>query len=163
LDTASCPSTSLSEFYRFALLLSGSVPAAEAALAAAFGEAGEHLCQMRSEGQRRVCLAMHIRQYCLAHEEAVESKAPRLLREPSGEGVPEVLKIEAYILAQRFRRLPEPGRSALALFYLDLFEVGEIAALLQMRLEELGAALGRARGQLQEALRAAPAPEPVPA
>jgi RNA polymerase sigma-70 factor (ECF subfamily) len=162
LDTASCPSTILSEFYRFALLLCGSVPAAEAALVAAFGEAEEHLGQMRSEDQRRVWLAMHIRRHCLAREQGAEAKAPRLLREVSGEGVPEVLKIEAYILAQRFQRLPEPERSALALFYLDLFEVSEIASFLQMKLEDLGALLGRARGRLQDSLRAAVA-EPVPA
>jgi DNA-directed RNA polymerase specialized sigma24 family protein len=160
LDTASCPSTILSEFYRFALLLCGSVPAAEAALGAAFGEAEEHLGQMRSEDQRRAWLAMHIRRLCLAQEKASGVKAPRLLRDASGEGVPEVLTIEAYILAQRFHRLPEPERSALALFYLDLFEVSEIASLLQMKLEDLGAVLGRARGHLQDALRAA---EPVPA
>jgi DNA-directed RNA polymerase specialized sigma24 family protein len=66
--------------------------------------------------------------------------------------VQEVLEIEAYIVAQRFRQLPEPERSALALFYLDLFPPPEIAQLLRVDLEELGEILSRGRSELRRLL-----------
>jgi DNA-directed RNA polymerase specialized sigma24 family protein len=50
------------------------------------------------------------------------------------------------------------GRSALALFYLDLFTPEEIAQLLKMKLEELGATLAEARTRLQESLDGAKPP-----
>ena len=65
----------------------------------------------------------------------------------------EILTIEAFIVAQRFSTLPEPERSALALFYLELFEPAEIARLLKLPLEELAAALGRGRTLLSEAMQ----------
>ena len=71
-----------------------------------------------------------------------------------------MLDIEAYLLAQRFHLLPEPGRSALALFYLNLFSTEKIADLLEMPIEKLAGTLGRARALLQESLREGRAPEP---
>jgi len=80
--------------------------------------------------------------------------APRLIREDgSGSPASEVLGIEAYIVAQRFHQLPEPERSALSLIYLDLFDVSTICEVLGLTLEELASVLGRARTQLQEALK----------
>ena len=78
-------------------------------------------------------------------------EAPRLLREapPEVEGS-EVLGIEAYILAQRFHHLPEPERSALALFYLDLFDTTEIAQIVNLSLEQLADTLSRARLLLKD-------------
>jgi DNA-directed RNA polymerase specialized sigma24 family protein len=57
-------------------------------------------------------------------------------------------------MAQRFHRLPEPERTALALFYLELFELEEIAQLLKLDEEQLAATVGRARELLQNELRA---------
>ncbi len=74
---------------------------------------------------------------------------------PPGGGQPRVLKIEAFLLAQRFHGLPEPERSALALFYLDFFTVAEIAELLKMTLETLAETLGAARGLLAQSLQPA--------
>ena len=82
--------------------------------------------------------------------------APRLIRDSAPEeSDPEVLKIEAYILAQRFHLLPEPERSALAFFYLDLFDTEGIAELLGVTVEELAALLARARPMLKEGMREA--------
>ena len=98
-------------------------------------------------------MAMRIRQYfqCAGAGNGFPTP-PRLLREGSGEDT-EVLEIEAYILAHHFHLLPEPERSALALFYLELFELSEIAELLQMRLEDLATTLGSARKRLHDSLK----------
>jgi DNA-directed RNA polymerase specialized sigma24 family protein len=50
--------------------------------------------------------------------------------------------------------LPEPERSALGLFYLDLFSVEEIAELLKMDIDVLSDTLGAARDLLQKSLGA---------
>ena len=85
-----------------------------------------------------------------------DALAPRLLREESLEA-PEILEIEAYLVAQRFHGLPEPERTALALFYLDLLTPAESAKLLAVALEEYCNLLGRARLRLHESLHAAAA------
>jgi DNA-directed RNA polymerase specialized sigma24 family protein len=157
LQNAVFPSATLAEFYRFALLLTGRAAVAELVLSAALAEAGTQLDQMRGESRRLAWLAQRIRARCLQSNEQNPARlVPRLLREPQRPGEPiELLGIEAYILAEHFHSLAEPGRSALALFYLDLFTPEEIAKLLQLELEELGAALTDARTRLQDSLRGA--------
>ncbi len=154
LQTAIFPSATLAEFYRFSLLLTGRVSAAESVMAETLAEVEAQLDQIRSEANRQAWLAQRIRERCLKNN--LENPAPivpRLLRiEPAPGVVPEVLGIEAYILAEHFHCLAEPGRSALALFYLDLFTPEEIGKLLEMNLEELGATLADARGALQKSL-----------
>jgi DNA-directed RNA polymerase specialized sigma24 family protein len=89
----------------------------------------------------------------LPPRESINPKAiPRLLRhDPDGERA-EVLAIEAFIVAQRFSTLPEPERSALALFYVEIFSIEEIADQLNLSMDQFAAALGRARGLLEEAM-----------
>lgn len=53
-------------------------------------------------------------------------------------------------LAERFSTIPEPGRSALALLYINHFSLQEIAQILQITPEELPAAIGSARALLQQ-------------
>ncbi len=138
------------------MLLCGQVGTAEKALAAAFADLEENLGQLRGEAQRRVWMAMRIRQHSLA--QPVVATAPRLLRsEHEGESLG-LLKIEAYIFAQHFSRLAEPERSALALYHLELFSIEEIAALLSLDVEGLCAALGRARKNLRALLERQPEP-----
>ena len=63
--------------------------------------------------------------------------------------------------AGRFSKIPEPGRSALALLYINHLSVQEIAQILQLSLEELAEATGAARSILQQSEKArqtAPAP-----
>ena len=157
MQTAIFPSSTLAEFYRFALLLTGRSAAAEQAIAETLSEADAQLDQIRSEANRQAWLAQRIRERCLKNNaENPTPLVPRLLRtEPPPGAVPEVLEIEAYILAEHFHCLPEPGRSALALFYLDLFTPEEIAKLLKMTLEELGAMLAETRAALQGSLHGA--------
>jgi DNA-directed RNA polymerase specialized sigma24 family protein len=123
-------------------------------------EAEAQLDEFRNDANRQAWLAQRLREHCLKnHDDDSAPASPRLLRVEPEPGVrPEILGIEAFILAEHFHRLPEPGRSALALFYLDLFTPEEIAQLLNMKLEELGATLAEARTRLQESLDGANPP-----
>jgi DNA-directed RNA polymerase specialized sigma24 family protein len=148
----------LAEFYRLALLLSGDVYSAQQLLATCLADVDAHIDQLRSPERRRCWMAKRMRQHCLTQgaEPDPIPAAPRLIRDsPPENGDPEVLKIEAYILAQRFHLLPEPERSALAFFYLDLFDTEEIAELLGVTVEELASLLARARPMLKEGMREA--------
>lgn len=153
MQTPFFPSATLAEFYRFAVLLTGNIQTAEKVMAETLREVEGQLAQFRNETSRQAWLATRIRERCLKLSAETEP-APRLLREDGGDAKCEVLLIEAYLFAQRFHRLPEPERSALALFYLDFFTVEEIAKLLKLHEDELAATLGRARQHLQEQLRA---------
>lgn len=150
-------STTLVEFYRLALLLTGNIRDVEGALSAVLVAGERRLRDLRDQTHRAAWLAARLRQYCL-EPKPEPGKAPRLVRSEDSEAGPlaEVLQIEAYILAQHFQSLPEPDRSALGLFYLDLFTVEQIADILEMGLEQLAAALARARTQLQDSLRSQP-------
>ena len=146
---------SLAEFYRFALLLTGATGTAEQVLADTLAEVDAHIGQVRRESGRQAWLVQRIRERCLKNDESAPPAAPRLALDeaPSG-GEPPVLKLEAFLLAQRFHTLPEPERSALALFYLDFFTIAEIAELLKMSEETLSETLAAARRLLAHALRA---------
>ena len=121
------------------------------------------LAQFRNETSRQAWLATHIRERCLKNNAEASPAAPRLLRddcEPLAR--PEVLEIEAFLLAQRFHALPEPERSALALFYLEFFTAEEIAQVLKMDAEALSDTLGAARDLLQQSLRSMHGGAPSP-
>ena len=153
MQTPPLPNTAIAEFYRFALLLTGSIKTAEQVMAATLAEVAAQVGQVRNEKGRQAWFVQHIRERCLKNNEAAPPAAPRLVRaDAEGGEKPRVLKIEAFLLAQRFHTLPEPERSALALFYLDIFTVAEIAELLKMTLETLAETLGAARGLLAQSL-----------
>lgn len=143
----------LAEFYRLAVLLAGSAKTAETIMAEVLGEVQTQIEQLRSEASRRAWLAARIRERCM---EVRSDVAPaRGLVRGAGEASanPEALKIEAFIVGQRFHLLPEPERSALALFHLELFSTEEIAQILKMKTEQLADAIGRGRTLLRESLR----------
>ncbi len=123
-------------------------------MAETLAEVETQLSQFRNETSRQAWLVAHIRERCLKNNASAPPAAPRLLRDDSDTGEkPAVLKIEAFLLAQRFHMLPEPERSALALFYLEFFTVEEIAQLLKMDVELLSETLGAARQLLQQSLQ----------
>ena len=154
LQTALFPSATLAEFYRFAVLLTGNAKSAEQVMAETMAEIEGQLSQFRNETSRRAWLATHIRERCLKNNASTPPAAPRLVRDDSEAGEhPAILKIEAFLLAQRFHMLPEPERSALALFYLEFFTTEEIAELLKMDTTLLSDTLGAARQLLQQSLR----------
>jgi DNA-directed RNA polymerase specialized sigma24 family protein len=154
LETALFPSTTLAEFYRFALLLTGNAKSAEQVMGETLAELEGQLSQFRNETMRQAWLATHIRERCLENNKSAPPAAPRLVRDDTDTGEkPVVLRIEAFLLAQHFHTLPEPERSALALFYLELFGAEEIAHLLKMDLDALSDTLEAARGLLRKSLR----------
>lgn len=150
------PSTNfgLAELYRFALLLTGHAKTAEQVLGESLVAVEAHLDQVRTETGRQAWVVQAIRERCMGNNTDSAPAAPRLLRTDAPAGaVPPVLKIEAFLLAQRFHALPEPERSTLAIFYLDLFSIAQIAELLKMDLETLAGTLAIARELLIRALR----------
>ncbi len=153
LHTSPVPNATLAEFYRFALLLTGSIRAAEQVLAETLDDVSAQVAQVRSETGRQAWLVQRLRERCLKNHQSAPASAPRLVRTDSAqEAQPAVLKIEAFLLAQRFHTLPEPERSALALFYLDFFTIAEIAELLKMDTETLADTLDGARQLLAQTL-----------
>ena len=154
MQTPPLPNPAIAEFYRFALLLTGSIRTAEQVMADTLAEVAAQLGQVRNEKGRQAWFVQRIRERCLKNNEAAPPATPRLVRADAGER-PRVLRIEAFLLAQRFQTLPEPERSALALFYLDIFSVAEIAELLKMSLETLAETLGAARALLAQSLQPA--------
>jgi len=155
--------SSFAELFRFAVLLTGQTRVAEQMLAETLAEAEAHLDQVRSETGRQAWLVQAIRERCLKLNGTAAPAAPRLLRhEPAANTEPVVLKIEAFLLAQRFHTLPEPERSALAIFYLDFFTIAELAELLKMNVETLSDTLASARELLAQALRAPHDDLPLP-
>lgn len=154
LDPVLFPEETLNKFYRFALLVTGEAHAAEQLLAESLAEVEMRIGHLRSEHRRRAWLLRRLRQRVAAMETA-RPPTPRLLRGEESAG-PVVLEIEAYILAQHFAALPEPERSALAMFYLKLFPMRELPELLELDLEDLAVALDRARQKLSASLQGHP-------
>ena len=146
----------LVEFYRFALLLTGEAETAQRVMTETLAEAESSLCDSRRETNRQAWLATSIRKRSLKYERSAKGEAHAAVT--GAEGSEEAgSEIEPFLLARHFRALPEPERSALALFYLDLFSPDEIARLLNIELDGLAELLGRARDLLQHSLREAPA------
>ena len=109
---------------------------------------------MRSTKNRHAWLVARIRVASGGGKASDPMVAPGLIRTEDGETeVPQLLAIEAYLFARRFSRLAEPGRSALALLYLDLYQPGELPALLGLSWEHLCEVLRCAREELQASLQ----------
>ena len=154
MESAPAPNAHLDQFYRFALLLGGSAKVAEPILASALAELQSSQEELRSTRSRHAWLVSRIRQECRRHSAPVAGVAPGLLRSEEGDSPStEMLAIEAYLFAQRFSRLPEPGRSALALLYLDLFPPGDLPALLDLSWEKFCDALAAARQELRVSIQ----------
>ncbi len=164
--TASVPKAHLEQFYRLALLLSGHAKGAEKVLALALSELGRHAEQFRSTQARLAWLVARIRQECQPQRFCAKTMtpAPGLLRsEEDSSDHPELLAIEAYLLAQRFAKLSEPGRSALALLHLDLFTSAELPRLLNLSADRFATELAEARRQLRAQIQGMRSAETLPA
>jgi DNA-directed RNA polymerase specialized sigma24 family protein len=130
---------SLAEFYRFALLLTGSAEAAERIVAETLSDSDAQLEEIRNSTQREACFASRVRQRCLRDFTPADAVAE---------------ETECIALARKFATLQEPERSALALFYLDLFSAEEIASVLKMKPEDLAETLTNARMLLAQVTEA---------
>jgi hypothetical protein len=135
------PPALLTELHRLACLLRGDAALAGDDLAAVIEDGEAELAQLRSE---KAALALLVRRL-----------RARAAAAPAGEATP--AKDDTALLLRRFSALAEPERSALALFYLGLFPIDEIAGLMGVELDELAAQIGRARAALRNS-EAAPTP-----
>jgi len=124
------------------MLLTGSPRAAQAVVLEAFADAGEKIHHFRNGKSCEAWLVAKVRSRLL-------NKSPQPAAETAPE-TPENSPSTALDMAERFSRLQEPGRSALALLYLNRFTVQEIGQILQMPPEQLGDAAGSAREALQQ-------------
>ena len=145
-------SKELTALYRVALLLTGSAQRAETAVISACTECAPRIESYRNASGRTACLLMHVRESCLKKQPA--SAVGSIPDEPRGESV---------LIAGQISALPEPERSALALFYAADLPTREIASLLKLSIEEFSDRLESARSQLRrsgnltEPLKAEPA------
>jgi DNA-directed RNA polymerase specialized sigma24 family protein len=149
LQTHILPTEDLTGIYRFAVLLTGVPRTAQAVVLEVFADAGEKINHFRSGKSCEVWLVAKVRNRLLRNPTpAAKQSAPE-----NSEISPQIsvdLNPAALALAQRFSKIPEPGRSALALLYINHFSVQEIAQILQIPLEEMAEATGAARALLEQ-------------
>lgn len=101
----------------------------------ACAQCGPRIESYRNAAGRTACLLTHVRECCL-------KKQPASGGGPCGESLR---------VAGQISSLPEPERSAAALFYTGSLPVRQIAALLKMSVEELSDRLANARARLRAA------------
>ena len=131
METSSSPDRIISELYRFAILLTADHALAGSALIEVLSDATGRLAEIRTDKARTLWLVGRVRECCLRSAG------------PAGEQDGEVPGI-----ARHFHSMAEPGRSAAALFYLDLLAVEDVAQLLGMSLEQLSSSMAGTRGVL---------------
>jgi DNA-directed RNA polymerase specialized sigma24 family protein len=136
------PNHDITEFYRLAVLLGGDPASAESLVADTVNDLSRQLGQVRDWRSARPLVASKLRERYLAIEKEPSSQPGA----PSPNGQP----LE---LARQFHSLPEPQRSALALFHLDLLKTSDIAGVLNVSLEQLADILAEAREQLKKRVR----------
>ena len=166
----------ITELFRFALLLTCDSAAAGEMLVAAVAETPDELMQLRSEKSRTVWLLRRIRDRAGEKRAAakLDNEGPKMeqtemllvaddvqafsaLQENlTGDHIPlppSTLHSPSSLLP-RIATLPEPERSAFALFFLDLLDLREQAQFFGISIEELSERLGSARKFLWEAEKA---------
>ncbi len=157
LESATSPSTSLAEFYRFAFLLTGNAATAGHVLIGALTETQAHRAKLGSRGKCHAWFLAAIRRQCLErpHPPEIEPVNDTSGQLEGGSGADADAAVQADPVIRRIHALVEPERSAVALFYLDLCGPGEIAELLGMSIEQFSETLRSGRAHLQEASGAA--------
>lgn len=128
----------LTDLYRFACLLAGDEKSAsEILLSVTRDSAAGHGGEFRSDRNRYAGLVNAIRERCKTVSPDAEPDEP-----PANDN--------SSRLAKSFSGLPEPERTALALFYTDLFTPEEIAGILRIDAGALSEKLANARQLLRE-------------
>lgn len=142
--------------YRFAFLMTGSVPTAAEVLRLTVEQAERgDLSDVHDPRRVKRWLFARARSLCarpLAMPAALEGFPGSGSSPDSGDaGLADSPDDTGWGLSARFAALPEPERSAAILFYLYLFEPEDLAATLNIRPVELAGLLTRGRGMLQKA------------
>ncbi len=141
----------LPEVYRFAFLMTGSIPTAAEVLRLTVetAERGD-LSDVRDPRRVKRWLFARARSLCarpLAMPDALEG-FPGITPDAEGNR-PDVASDATHQLVALFAGLPEAERSALILFYLYLFDPADLAETLGIKAAELTALLTRGRTLLQ--------------
>ena len=139
----------LPALYRFAYLMTGTVPTAAEVLRLTVEQAERgDLSDVRDPRRVKRWLFARARTLCarpLVLPEALPGAAP-----PDGTpALPELADDPGRQLIALFAPLPEAERSALTLFYLYLFTPAELAEVLDVKAAELSTLLNRGRASLQ--------------
>ncbi|MGC3991116.1 MAG: hypothetical protein QM796_15840 [Chthoniobacteraceae bacterium] len=133
MQTSDLSPETLNGLYRFATLLFGRQESATEAILSALQQCGTQMEQIRREKHSLAFLVRTLRDLRIKNvEEQGTAAAPE-----SGEA-----------MALAFSQLVEPGRTALALLYADLFPLAEIGSLLHISVDEVAEALDAARHTL---------------
>lgn len=139
--------------YRFALLMTGSVPTAAEVLRLTVEQAERgDLSDVRDPRRVRRWLFARARSLCsrpLVMPEALVAPSGSFVDAPSL--VPGLPDDSVHHLPLLFARLPEPERCALALFYLYVFAPDELAEALDVKPAALAELLTRGRSLLSKA------------
>jgi len=148
LQTHILPTDDLTGIFRYAVLLTGSPQAAQNVMLDVFADSAEKIHHFRNGKSCEAWLVAKVRNRLLNKplQAATETPGKTDASDP------------ALDLAARLSRLPEPGRSALALLYINRFSASEIAQILQLPLEALAEAVDSARNSLRGTEPASPAP-----
>ena len=107
--------------------------------------------EIAAEGSSQISEIRDVKRMAAWYVHRIREKAEILMTLESEKVITELPQHAREIVA-RIHALPEPDRSAVALFYLNRFTAREIAHLLKMRIEELSASLERGRAVLQDAV-----------
>lgn len=139
----------LPALYRFAYLMTGTIPAAAEVLRLTVEQAERgDLSDVRDPRRVKRWLFARARTLC-ARPLPMPEPPPNPVPSGDTETLPDLADDPGRQLLVLFAPLPEAERSALVLFYLYLFTPGELAEVLEVRPGELPSLLDRGRSLLQ--------------
>ncbi|MEI6350266.1 MAG: hypothetical protein WCP06_04075 [Verrucomicrobiota bacterium] len=152
------------EWYRLALLLTGVPSVAESIVEEAAAAASGQLAQLRNQNARQTWLVRLVRERALRWQNAQADAAAPFRNQRVDEGVapvsrtgesgglsqsdPGVPPVQTALIWEKVAALPEPDRSAFALFHCLESDPDALAEMLGLRESAFADALGRARQAL---------------
>lgn len=140
----------LPQLYRFCFLMTGDAAKAQEAFQATVREAAVRAARDEPPGDR-LWFFRDARWRCVAVcEEGIQAESGMLEEADISPLAPvQIEQLDPDQLAVWISAAPEPQRSALALFYLDEFSLGEMIALLEVKANELSDLISSGRRQFQ--------------
>lgn len=140
----------LPQLYRFCFLMTGDAAKAQAAFQDTVREAATRSASDEPPPDR-LWFFRDARWRCVALGEQGIQAEPGMLEEAeiSPHAAMQIDQLEPAQLALWISAAPEPQRSALALFYLDEFNLAELLSLLEMKAAELAELISSGRRQFQ--------------
>ena len=142
-------SENLPQLYRFCFLMTGDETKAQDAFEATIREASARTS--RDQAPDRLWFFRDARARCLAMSEQDLQAEPVAMDETeiSIHAPKQIEQLDPTQLAVWISAAPEPQRSALALFYLDEFDLTEMLAVTEVKVEELATLISSGRRQFQ--------------